>query len=354
MRRRGGYRDSVDVDHDWDEDDRADSEFRRALGAGRFEDARALAERRVEEPTSPRWLVTSMLEDIGLALAHAGRYDESIATFERALDLGWDVVPDGRCEIARVLLLAGRHAEADALWAQLRAADPDGVWTLNAGGLAFNQVGRDEEAVEWLADGLRVALAGEDAEHVVDQMSDARRLSLKRLGREQDELEREVDAFRARAAVRAEEQTAALRTSLRRSGVPVRGGPVAVAWVADEDERAARERWPGWVTGLVVDAPFAERAVRMELALRQRRADGDGPITVVTIDVERYQTWCEAEGREPAERRSRATFVSAEREAGAGRSWPPGRNERCWCGSDRKYKRCCGGVAARDVIEHTI
>jgi tetratricopeptide (TPR) repeat protein len=22
--------------------------------------------------------------------------------------------------------------------------------------------------------------------------------------------------------------------------------------------------------------------------------------------------------------------------------WPPGRNERCWCGTGQKYKRCCG------------
>ncbi|MEU4395998.1 SEC-C metal-binding domain-containing protein [Kribbella sp. NPDC023855] len=23
--------------------------------------------------------------------------------------------------------------------------------------------------------------------------------------------------------------------------------------------------------------------------------------------------------------------------------WPPGRNQRCWCGSGMKYKKCCGG-----------
>ncbi|WP_066362114.1 SEC-C domain-containing protein [Herbidospora mongoliensis] len=23
-------------------------------------------------------------------------------------------------------------------------------------------------------------------------------------------------------------------------------------------------------------------------------------------------------------------------------AWPPGRNDSCWCGSDRKYKKCCG------------
>ncbi|WP_200834412.1 SEC-C metal-binding domain-containing protein [Amycolatopsis alkalitolerans] len=28
--------------------------------------------------------------------------------------------------------------------------------------------------------------------------------------------------------------------------------------------------------------------------------------------------------------------------AGDGIPWPPGRNEPCWCGSERKYKKCCG------------
>jgi len=339
----------VELEYDGGEDDGPGSEFREALDAGRFDDARALVDQRMADRSAPGWLVTSMLEDLGLTLAHAGRYDESIAAFERALELGWDVVPDGRCEIARVLLLAGRDAQADALWAKLRDADPEGVWTLNAGGLAYNEADRDIEAVEWLAEGLRVALANEDPEHVVGQMSDARRVSLRRLGREHDELEHEVNAFRAREAAREEERMAALRGSLRRSGIPVRGEPVDVTWVSDEDERVARERWPAWSAGMAVDEPFAERAARMELSLRQRRADGDGPFVVVTIDIERYAAWCEAKGHDPADRRSRGSFVTTEREAGAGRSWPPGRNEPCWCGSERKYKRCCGGLATRDL-----
>ena len=155
----------VDIDFDADEDARVEDAFRTALRAGRFEDARALAEVGATDAATPGWQVASMLEDIGLSLAGKARYDEAISTFERALELGWDVVPDGRCEIALVLLLAGRHAEADAQWAQLRDADPGGVWTLNAGGLAYNEAGRDEAALEWLAEGLRVALARDDPEH---------------------------------------------------------------------------------------------------------------------------------------------------------------------------------------------
>ncbi|MHA6802773.1 SEC-C metal-binding domain-containing protein [Salinifilum ghardaiensis] len=29
-------------------------------------------------------------------------------------------------------------------------------------------------------------------------------------------------------------------------------------------------------------------------------------------------------------------------EAGRGLAWPPERNAACWCGSQRKYKKCCG------------
>ena len=318
--------------------------FRAALSAGRYEQALALAEERASDPDTPGWLVTSMLDDVGLSLAHAGRHDEAIAAFERALVLGWDVVPDGRCEIARVLLLAGGNPAADGLWAELRANDPAGAWTLNAGGLAYNEVGRDEEAVEWLGDGLRVAMRRDDPEHVVDQMSDARRSSLRRLGRELDELERQVEAFRARAAVLEEEQLDAFRAAAKRSGIPVRGRPTTIAWLRLADADLARERWRGWVDSLNHDEPFEQRRARMESRLRERRADGDGPFVVVTIGLDRYAAWCEEEGYEPADRRSRASFSELEREEGRGRAWPPGRNERCWCGSERKYKRCCGAL----------
>lgn len=29
-------------------------------------------------------------------------------------------------------------------------------------------------------------------------------------------------------------------------------------------------------------------------------------------------------------------------------AWPPGRNAPCWCGSGRKYKKCCGASGAEE------
>lgn len=147
------------------------------------------------------------------------------------------------------------------------------------------------------------------------------------------------DEFRA-----ARLEVAAARATARR---PLRGRPGQIAWLTDEDERTARERWPGWTASLRVDEPFTERAARMERTLRAHHADGDGPLWIVTMDLARYAAWCEAEGHDPADRRSRGSFVALERDAGNGRRWPPSRNEPCWCESERKYKRCCGALATK-------
>ncbi len=106
-----------------------ESVFRIALREGRHDEALKIAERGVGDPETLDWEVTDMLEAIGLSLAAAGKYDESIATFERAIELDWGVVPDGRCEIARVLLEGerirpGRSSLARHLHAGRRASVP--------------------------------------------------------------------------------------------------------------------------------------------------------------------------------------------------------------------------------------
>lgn len=75
-----------------------------------------------------------------------------------------------------------------------------------------------------------------------------------------------------------------------------------------------------------------------KLTAHQPRADA----SLVPIDVQGLVAYAEREGRDPASRRTRLAYSDSL--AGAGRDipWPPERNARCWCGSDRKYKKCCG------------
>ncbi|MBA2420202.1 MAG: SEC-C domain-containing protein [Thermoleophilaceae bacterium] len=43
-------------------------------------------------------------------------------------------------------------------------------------------------------------------------------------------------------------------------------------------------------------------------------------------------------------RRARARRGGGGAPTGRALSWPPSRNDPCWCESGRKYKRCCGGL----------
>ncbi|MFI5735262.1 SEC-C domain-containing protein [Kribbella sp. NPDC051587] len=47
------------------------------------------------------------------------------------------------------------------------------------------------------------------------------------------------------------------------------------------------------------------------------------------------------------------TFTSIKwpRDDATGVAWPPGRNQPCWCGSEMKYKRCCGAAALRSEAD---
>ena len=123
-----------------------------------------------------------------------------------------------------------------------------------------------------------------------------------------------------------------------------------MTWVSEGRGRTARgRRWPG-----VGDGAGGRRAVR-----RARRAHGAlaapapcGWRRAVRRRDDRHRA-LRARGvrQEDTIRLTAARAVrssTAVSEAGAGRAWPPGRNEPCWCGSERKYKRCCGALTMRE------
>ena len=80
----------------------------------------------------------------------------------------------------------------------------------------------------------------------------------------------------------------------------------------------------------------------VEQQLQAMSADGRGPMRLVTLDVPGLLAYAERTGKDPASRRTRLAYVSWLGEQGADTvAWPPERNAACWCGSGRKYKKCC-------------
>jgi uncharacterized protein YecA (UPF0149 family) len=68
-------------------------------------------------------------------------------------------------------------------------------------------------------------------------------------------------------------------------------------------------------------------------------------IPIAPIRVADLLAWCAEQDRDPE--RARADYAAHLAHTAPERliSWPPGRNEACWCASTRKYKKCCDAPA---------
>src|SRR5262249_53897300 len=81
----------------------------------------------------------------------------------------------------------------------------------------------------------------------------------------------------------------------------------------------------------------------MEQMLRALTAARPGTLArVVPLDVDGLLAYAQREAKEPASRQPRLDYNDTLRHAGWDVPWPPERNAPCWCGSTRKYKKCCG------------
>jgi uncharacterized protein YecA (UPF0149 family) len=65
---------------------------------------------------------------------------------------------------------------------------------------------------------------------------------------------------------------------------------------------------------------------------------------IAPIVVDDFVAWCGEHGEDPED--ARAAYAAHSVANGEAIPWPPGRNEPCWCGSQRKYKKCCGTAQA--------
>lgn len=335
-----------------------------------------------------------ILDEVHQAWRQAGRYDEAITAKREAIDAGYRSVPDPEADIAECLLAAGRREEADALFAQLRERDPEDVWLYNAAAYSYADVDMDA-AVRWAADGIDVALATGDPDQVVMQLLECAEAAWKARGEPADEdLIERVEAFcenwtpparshdrfgdappfedrpcghcgyqpqtsraeqdeRARRARRrllaAEEPEALARLDAAFGPDPAAKlpgpMPLAIAWFAADQWPQAYGRWPS----LLDDRPADHRAYSHATEARIKRIARHAPgnrVHVAALTVDGLQAHAEESGHDPGSGEARSSYAATLLQAGNAVLWPPGRNEPCWCGSDRKYKKCCGPVPA--------
>jgi hypothetical protein len=315
---------------------------------------------------------------------------------QRALDVGWHGEPDGRCRIAELLMRDGRVEQAAPIWRQVLADTPNDVWLYNNAGFEYAAIGDHDEALTWLTRGLQLAIDTRDPDQLVDQLAGLRAESLTALGHPADQLQAAAAAFLADPPPRPArtfipptpppsprsggERRAALRavpdllpTDLVSHGITAGGhrqwppaeptrpsavsptpaqaqagesAVVALAWFPAEEYPHALELWPTLATGGAAKGA-ADHAAYNRALQRTLTEYADGGFTqlrIAPIRIPDYLAWCQDRGKDPATGPTRASYCAdlARRGDPGLMMWPPARNQRCWCGSDRKYKQCCG------------
>ncbi len=120
-----------------------------------------------------------------------------------------------------------------------------------------------------------------------------------------------------------------------------------VWWPATEHDRLVRQV-PD-LTG-ILGATWREHTARVESFMSAAVPTAGTPRLLLThADFAKFTAYLERAGADPRLSTVQTAFT---RHAGAGYQyparWPPGHRYPCWCGSHRKYSRCCGARLAHD------
>ncbi|MDH4145485.1 MAG: SEC-C domain-containing protein [Acidimicrobiia bacterium] len=120
----------------------------------------------------------------------------------------------------------------------------------------------------------------------------------------------------------------------------------ALAWFPAEEWTLAVQTWPDLTEEMPTE--HADYVAEVEARTKRLHRTMSRPLLfMVSIDVAGLQSFCaDSElGLDAGSGAARAHYAASLARTGTtAASWPPGRNDLCWCRSGRKYKRCCGPV----------
>lgn len=123
---------------------------------------------------------------------------------------------------------------------------------------------------------------------------------------------------------------------------------MAVGWFPRDQFAGALERWPELSERWDADDYAAYAASIQGHLMDVARVAGRNP-HLVPLRIDDLVAFAERDGTDPGDPATRAAFAADAARRGEAVAWPPRRNDRCWCGSGRKYKKCCDTVAADAV-----
>jgi tetratricopeptide (TPR) repeat protein len=264
-------------------------------------------------------------EELAEGAANSGDYELAVRAQRLAVEHGCRHPDLAEDMLGWYLLKVGRKEEGEAVFAaslERRGNDPDLHGTIGA---ARSDSGDPEGAVRAFDRALELAAAGRAA-RATESLDD--RLRIERLSAERQESRQDL-------GLPPDEP-------VRTAGIASPGFSEApaytVAWFPRGEIAAALDRWPSLASDL--EDPGAYCAI-IESRLRDLRAATGRVPSVAPLTVEGLVEFAAAEDLDPESGEARSRFAAVLGSRDEVVAWPPGRNDPCWCGSGKKYKRCC-------------
>jgi tetratricopeptide (TPR) repeat protein len=262
-----------------------------------------------------------LYERVADLLANEERYEQAVAAQRKALDHGFEGPADGREMLAWYLLKAEQVEEGEQLWETLlseRSDDPDLHLTA---GVAYLDADRADRAAELLARAIELTLSGTIDAQLLREAASERATALERGGGEREAIDEHAENALARLERAAE------------------GAAIAVPWFAEAEHAKAIKKLPGFKADWG-EAPWEEYSRELDRRMRDVSAIHGRTPMPVPVRVDGLISFSKGAGLDPDWAETRARYADDHRDEAL--PWPPGRNDRCWCGSDAKYKRHCG------------
>jgi tetratricopeptide (TPR) repeat protein len=289
-------------------------------------------------------------------LLRAGERTEAMTVLRRAVqEAGRHADPRTQVAAAAVCAEAGDPAEAEALVMQALRARP-AVYTLIGGlikaSLGLAGRGHFEQAIR-IADETIASTSGLSG-HGYRGALNTRIADLAGLAKEeilairQECLAAGADPADRQARRQGSDQHAEelAEGASSQPPWPALAGSCLLWWPCAEYGRVVRQ-----VPGLrdVLGATWREHTARVESAMAAAMAaeaapagSGDARLSLAAADYEEFARYLERTGADPRLAQVMTAFTG---HAGAGHQraarWPPGRRDPCWCGSKKRYRRCC-------------
>lgn len=289
------------------------------------------------------------LDELAYVYQQLERLDDAIDAMRQAVAAGWDGTlddhPSAQALIADLLLRAGRTEEADQAWEDAQREDPRDPWLYQTAGYAYAVAGHHDKALQWQTKGLELALASGDDGEMLWLLTSDRAQTLDALQQPPDDLQLRAEDL----LDRQERQELAHAEQWHRDHgsqrpVSAQRAYIGVAWLPADQYARALQLWPSFAADYK-HGTYAAYCARLELLLRDLKAQGVARLALTPIMLDDYLSWCNKHDRDPEDSDSRAGYATELVERDVTKPWPPERNQRCWCGSQRKYKKCCQRAA---------